>query len=238
MGILYIVATPIGNLEDITFRAVRILMESDFILAEDTRSAKKLLEHFNIKKPLLSYWAHNHFHRLPEITQLLRSRRNLALISEAGTPAISDPGTLLVSEIARELKNQTKIVPIPGSSAVAAALSVAGFPAQQFLFAGFPPQKNKRQKFFKEALRFNSGPIVFYESPHRILKTLQDLIAILGKQAENRQAAVFRELTKQFETAYRGTLPEILAQLEKENIRGEFVIVLGPKSRHEFINTV
>ena len=228
MGILYIVATPIGNLEDMTFRAVRVLMEVDCILAEDTRSAKKLSDHFNVKKPLLSYWSHNHFQRIDEIVRMLGGRQSIALISEAGTPAISDPGALLVSEIVRIMGNKVRIVPIPGPSAVVAALSIAGFPAQQYVFAGFPPQKRKREKFFKETLR-GSGPVVYYESPYRVLRTIKDIMAVLGKNSETRKAAVFREITKQFETSYRGTLAEILAQLEQDNIRGEFVIVIGPK---------
>lgn len=229
MGILYIVATPIGNLEDITFRAVRILMESDYILAEDTRSAKKLLEHFHIQKPIISYWAHNHFRRVDEVIQLLKARKALVLISDAGTPAISDPGALLVSEVAKQIGVLAKIVPIPGPSAVVSALSVAGFPSQSFYFAGFPPAKNKRQKFFKEALSF-SEPVVFYESPHRILKTLDDIVSCLGVKNANRPAVVLRELTKQFETIYRGTVTEIISELKQNNqVRGEFVVVIGQK---------
>ncbi len=220
-------ATPIGNLEDITFRAVRTLMEADYILAEDTRSAKKLLDHFNIKKPLLSYWSHNHFERLPEIIGILNSRKNIALISEAGTPAISDPGALLVWELYKNFSNQFRVVPVPGPSAAVAALSASGFSAQNFCFAGFPPAKNKRLKFFKSALKSGSGPVVFYESPYRAVKTIKDIIAVLGARSEKIQAVVCRELTKQFETIYRGTLPELLAVLEKEKQRGEFVIVIN-----------
>ena len=229
MGTLYIVATPLGNLEDMTLRAIRILMEVDLILTEDTRTAKKLLDHFNIKKPLLSYWQHNYLERLPEIIRLLRSRKNIALITEAGTPGISDPGSELVAEVFKNLGSQVKIEPIPGPSAVITALSVSGFPAQQFLFLGFPPSKNKRQKFFGELVK-NKRTIVFYESPHRLIKSLKDLSAALLKvKSQERQVVVGKELTKQFEFIFRGTAEEILKQLENVKIKGEFVIVIGSK---------
>ena len=229
MGTLYIVATPLGNLEDMTLRAIRILMEVDLILTEDTRTAKKLLEHFNVKKPLLSYWQHNYLKRLPEIIRLLRSRKNIALITEAGTPGISDPGSELVAEVFKNLGSQVKIEPIPGPSAVITALSVSGFPAQRFLFLGFPPSKNKRQKFFEELVK-NKRTVVFYESPHRLVKSLKDLSAALLKvKSQERPVVVCKELTKQFEFVFRGTAGEILKQLENVKIKGEFVIVIGPK---------
>lgn len=229
MGTLYIVATPIGNLEDITFRAVRVLMEVDTILAEDTRSARKLLEHFNIKKPLLSYWQHNHFKRIGEILGLLRSRRHLALITEAGTPGISDPGGLLVSEIVQALGSRVNIVPVPGPNAAISALSVSGFPADRFVFLGFPPHKRKRSKFFQEVAKTKIS-VVIYESPHRLLKTIKDLEAALtNAKDQERRVVVCKELTKQFEYIFRGTIDEVLAQLEDIKIRGEFVIVVGPQ---------
>jgi 16S rRNA (cytidine1402-2'-O)-methyltransferase len=158
---------------------------------------------------------------------MLSARKSIALISEAGTPAISDPGALLVAEVSSILHDKVKVVPVPGPSAAVAALSAAGFISQQFFFAGFPPSKRKRQKFFKDSFK-SAAPVIFYESPHRILKTISDIIAILGKSSLTRQAVVFRELTKQFETSYRGTLKDIADVIGKDQIRGEFVIVIGP----------
>lgn len=217
---LYIVATPIGNLEDITLRAVRILNEADLILAEDTRVTKKILERHNIKKPLLSYHQHSRLNRLEEIEGRLKKGENLALVSDAGTPGISDPGSELIRFLAEKVED-LKIIPIPGPTALIAALSISGFDSSNFVFLGFPPHKKGRQTFFKELVNINKT-VVFYESPHRIIKALEELAAAIPE----RKIMAARELTKQFETIYRGTAQEVLNELKKIQIRGEFVVVV------------
>ena len=218
MGFLYIVATPIGNLTDITLRALETLKSVDIILCEDTRVTAKLLQHYQISKPLISYHHHSDAKKVKEIISLLENDKNLALVTDAGTPGISDPGNLLINVLA---KKQIKITSIPGASAVTAALSISGFPTDKFLFLGFPPHKNKRQKFFKEVASAEHT-VVFYESGHRITKCLGELAVNLNP---NKQIVVCRELTKKFETIYRGTIEEISRQ--KMDERGEFVIVVN-----------
>ncbi len=220
MAFLYIVATPIGNFDDITLRALETLKSVDVVLCEDTRVTKNLLDHYKIHKPTLSYHHHSDARKVNEIISLLESGKNLALVTDAGTPGISDPGNELVSQITNN-KEQITIVPIPGPSAVVAALSISGFPTDKFLFLGFPPHKNKRQKFFKEVAAAEHT-VVFYESGHRIIKCLGELKEVLDIK---RQIVVCRELTKKFETIYRGTVEEI----SKQNIdeRGEFVVVIN-----------
>ena len=220
MGILYIVATPIGNLNDITLRALAVLKSVDVILCEDTRVTKNLLDHFDIDKPLLSYHHHSDTRKVNEIKELVFEGKNLALVTDAGTPGISDPGNMLVSQLATS-NIRTVIIPIPGPSALTAALSVSGFPTDKFLFLGFPPHKNKRQKFFKEVAE-TEHTVIFYESGHRILKCLEELKEILDPK---RQVVVCRELTKKFETIYRGTAEELLIAMKDE--RGEFVVVIN-----------
>ncbi len=224
MGILYIVATPIGNLRDITFRAVEVLGEVDLILCEDTRQTKKLLDNYKIKTPTLSYHQHSKLGKMEEILKRLQKGENLALVSDAGTPGISDPGNKLIEFLLREEKD-LKIIPIPGASAAVAALSVSGFPTDKFLFLGFVPHKKGRQTLFKN-ISETKETVVFYESTHRILKILEQLGKFLG---EDRQVMVGRELTKMFETIYRGTLDEVLEQLKNDTTKGEFVIVVSPK---------
>lgn len=220
-GKLYIVATPIGNLGDFTFRALETLKSVDFILCEDTRVTKKLLDHYEIKKPTISYHQHSDYKKIKEIITLLNEGKNLALVTDAGTPGISDPGNMLISDL---LKNKIdQIIPIPGPSAIVAALSVSGFPTDKFLFLGFPPHKNKRQKFFKEAVAYDFT-VAFYESGHRIMKCLKELKEYLDPK---KQLLVGRELTKQFETIYRGTIDEIMEQMTEE--RGEFVVIINKK---------
>lgn len=219
-GTLYIVATPIGNLGDVTLRALEILRSVDFVLCEDTRVSGKLLAHFEIKKSLISYHQHSDVRKEREIIDLLQSGKNLALITDAGTPGISDPGGLLVARIIKKLPT-TPIVPIPGACAAIAALSVCGLPTDRFVFMGFPPNKNKRQKFFREVADQNCT-VVFYESGHRIKKCLSELAAVLPAIAN---MAVARELTKLHETIYRGTVAEISQQTIDE--RGEFVVVIS-----------
>lgn len=227
MGTLSIVATPIGNLEDMTFRAVRTLMESDVILCEDTRVAHKLLNHFNIRKPLISFFQHNQLARIEEVIALLRSRKHVAFITDAGTPGISDPGSLLVSGVVKSLGLSVKVEPIVGANAAIAALSVCGFPTDKFSFFGFPPSKNKRSKFFNE-LAQREETVVFYESPHRIEKSLKDLARAVAKNPQ-RPITLCKELTKQFEFIFRGTVEEVLRQLQDIKIKGEFVVVMAPK---------
>ena len=206
---LYIVATPIGNLEDISFRALETLKSADLILCEDTRVTKKLLNHFNIHVKTLSYHQHSKISRKEYIIDLLRQRKLLALVSDAGTPGISDPGNKLVQETKH-------VIPVPGPSALITAASVAGFSMDKFIFMGFPPSKNKRNKFFDQ-VNTSTYPVILYESPHRIIKTLKQLKGEL---------VVCRELTKKFETIYRGRAEDIIDQVE---IRGEFVIIQKPQ---------
>ena len=227
MGILYIVATPIGNLGDITFRAVEILKTADLILCEDTRQTRKLLDNYKIETPVLSYHQHSKLGKMEQILEKLKKGENLALVSDAGTPGISDPGNKLISYLTKELVN-LKVVPIPGPSAAIAALSVCGFPTDEFLFLGFVPHKKGRQTLFKK-ISETKETIVFYESTHRIFKTLEQLGEFLDK---DRQVMIGRELTKMFETIYRGTLSEVLEQLKNDTIKGEFVIVISHKTGH------
>lgn len=222
MSYLYIVATPIGNLEDITLRALRILKEVDFILAEDTRVTKNLLTRHEIETPLKSYHQHSSEKKIQEIVNLLKEGNNLALVTDAGTPGISDPGNELIAAILEsEAKESVIIVPIPGPSAVTTLASVSAMPMHEFAFLGFPPQKRKRKKFFKRVAE-SDIPVILYESSHRILKTLKEL----GEEMEA-QAVVGRELTKKFESIYRGTIPEVIEQVENDKIKGEFVIILS-----------
>ena len=223
MSNLYIVATPIGNLEDITKRALRILSEVDLILCEDTRVTKKLLERYQIKTPTLSYHQHSKLQKIEYIIELLRQGKNLALVSDAGTPGVSDPGNQLVDEAMKQCGNLT-IMPIPGPSALAAAASISGFPMDRFLFLGFPPQKRKRKNFFEEIVAFKY-PVIFYESPYRILKTLEAL-RIMNREL---RIMVGRELTKKFETIYRGEIGEVLEQIKQGEIRGEFTVIVAPR---------
>jgi len=219
---LYVISTPIGNLEDLSFRALRILKEVDLILCEDTRVTKKLLARYKISKPTVSYHQHSRLLKSKYILEQLKRGKDLALVSDAGTPAISDPGAQLVDYLNKELPD-LKIIPIPGPSALITALSIAGLSADKFIFFGFPPAKKKRKKFFEEVVQAKYT-VVFYESPHRILKTLQELEDILSSP---RQIVVCRELTKKFETIYRGNLQEVIEQIKKGKIKGEFVVIVG-----------
>ncbi len=223
-GILYIVATPIGNLEDITLRALRVLKEVDFIAAEDTRHSLKLLNHYGIERPLLSYWSDREKVRSEEIINLLKAGKSIALISDAGTPGISDPGAVLIKRVIEE---DIPLVPIPGPSAVIAALSVSGLSTEEFSFFGFlPPKKTERLRKL-EQLRFERRTLVFYEAPHRLLETLEDFLEVFG---EERRVAVFKELTKIHEQVLRGSLQDVYSRLLKSVIAGEYVIILEGKS--------
>ena len=218
---LYIVATPIGNLEDISLRALRILKEVDFILCEDTRVTKILLAKYEIKTPTISYFQHSGLTKVKQIIDLLAQNKNLALVSDAGTPGISDPGNKLIELILKELP-EVKIEPIPGACAAILALSISGLPTDKFVFYGFLPHKKGKETILKEIIS-NKFTSVFYESTHRILKTLNKLQEL----GLDKQVVVCRELTKKFETVYRGTINEVLIDLEKGITKGEFVVIVS-----------
>ncbi|HTN21914.1 MAG TPA: 16S rRNA (cytidine(1402)-2'-O)-methyltransferase [Pelobium sp.] len=219
-GKLYLVPTPIGNLEDITLRALRILKEVDLILAEDTRTSAPMLKHFEIDQKVFAHHQHNEHKAVAEIVKFLKEGKNIALISDAGTPAISDPGFLLVREV---LKHDLPVECLPGATAFVPALVNSGLPNDRFTFEGFLPVKKGRQTRLKELI-YEQRTMIFYESPHRLLKTLEEFIEYFG---ENRQASISRELTKMFEENVRGTLTEIKTHFEENILKGEFVIVLA-----------
>ena len=219
-GTLFLVGTPIGNLEDITLRAVRILKEVDQIACEDTRHTQKLLAHYEIHKPLVSYHEHNEMTRAPELIVALEQGAKIALVSDAGMPLVSDPGHRLVSLCAR---HRIPVVPVPGPSAVLAALSASALPAEEFLFVGFLPARSGERRRALERLRIEDRTIIFYEAPHRIEDTVRDAREILG----DRQACLAREVTKLHEEFRRGRLSEISVSLEERPPRGEITLLIG-----------
>lgn len=230
IGILYIVATPIGNLGDMTLRAIETLKNADLVLCEDTRVTKHLLSHYSIETPTMSYHAQSKLSKHEKIIELLREGKSFALVSDAGTPTISDPGVMLIEMIKKELPD-VKVVTIPGASALTAALSVSGIPSPQFIFYGFLPHKKGRETIFKEiANTRGSTPsvrtAVFYESPHRIMKTLESLVKHLG---EDRKVVIARELTKIFEETVAGSASEVLTYFKQnpDKVRGEFVVIVS-----------
>jgi 16S rRNA (cytidine1402-2'-O)-methyltransferase len=220
-GLLSVVATPIGNLEDITLRALRILKEADVIACEDTRVTGQLLKHYEIEKPLLAVHQHTADGALEKICTRIQAGERVAYVSDAGTPGVNDPGGKLVAEVAEA---GLKIEVIPGSSALTAAMSVCGFPMERFRYVGFIPHKNGKQSLLK-SIAEDEQPVVFFESTHRILKTLEQLKASYG---ERRLIFIGRELTKKFETLYRGTIDEVLSALQSSDTRGEFVVITAP----------
>lgn len=222
-GKLYIVPTPIGNLEDITLRALRILKEADLILAEDTRTSSFLLRHFQIDKPLKSYHQHNEHQTVQYIVDTIQSGKTIALISDAGTPGISDPGFLLVRE---SIKNNITVETLPGPTAFVPALVNSGLPCDTFVFVGFMPQKKGRQTKLL-SLKEETRTMVFYESPFRLVKALEEFKEHFGG---DRQVSVSRELTKLHEETFRGTVEEVLAHFSAKQVKGEIVIVLAGKS--------
>ena len=228
MAILYIIATPIGNLEDITERALRILSEADLILCEDTRVTKKLLDHYQIKTLTLSYHQHSKIQKINYIIDLLKEGKKLALVSDAGTPGISDPGNKLIEEVI-DTGLALDIVPLPGPSAATTAASISGFSMDRFLFLGFPPTKKKRKKFFEEIIS-SEYPVIFYESPYRIMKTLKELQLETENHNLKPKIVVCRELTKKFETIYRGQVKQVIEQIKKGAIKGEFVVLVEGKN--------
>lgn len=218
-GTLYLVATPIGNLEDMTFRAIRTLREVDLIAAEDTRQTRKLLTHFEISTRLVSYHEHNKRASGPELIRLLEEGSSIALVSDAGLPAISDPGADLVRDAAERGIN---VVPVPGANAALSALIISGLPTERFLFAGFPPRQRKALTEWLASIAYEPGTIMMYESPHRITKTLPVMLEVLG----DRRIVMARELTKRHEEAARGTITECIAWLDEHPPLGEYVIVV------------
>ncbi len=220
MGKLFIVATPLGNLEDITLRALRILGEVSLIATEDTRTTGRLLNHFNITCPMTSYYEHNKITRLERVLDAL-SAGDVALVSEAGTPLLSDPGYELVQAA---IEQGVDVIPIPGPSAVATALSACGLPPDRFLFMGFPPRKTAARKTWLTAVQNQPATLVFYESPHRVRATLGDMVDVFGS---DRPVAVCRELTKMYEEIWRGSLQEAVSEWQTRNPRGEFTLVIA-----------
>lgn len=225
IGTLYIVATPIGNLEDITLRALRVLKEVDTILCEDTRTTRVLLNKYDIHTKTMSYNAHATDNKESNIIQLLKDGKNFALVSDAGTPCISDPGVMLVANIRKEFGNDAKVVPIPGPSALISALSASGISSAEFVFLGFLPHKKGRETLFKEIAN-SERVMVFYESTHRILKTLSSLDTYSPKC----KVMIAREITKQFEEFIKGTPSELLLYLNENKVKqkGEFVVIVEP----------
>ena len=217
-GTLYIVSTPIGNLEDITFRAVKVLSDVDLIAAEDTRTTKVLLDRYNVYKPLVSYFSYNEARRTPELISKLKTGQSIALVSDAGTPGISDPAFRIIRAA---IDAHIPVVAIPGASAFLPALTVSGLSTDRFVFEGFLPVK-KGRKTKLEQMRTEPRTIVLYESPHRLLRTLQNLLEHLG----DRQISVSRELTKKFEETRRGRISSIISYFSSHAIRGEFVLVV------------
>ena len=218
-GRLYIVATPIGNLKDFTFRAIDTLKEVDFVFAEDTRNSIQLMKHYNIETKIDSYHEHNNVQKIPKIINLLNEGNNIGLISDAGTPTISDPGYKLIRACIDE---KIDIVPIPGASAVTTALSASGLPSDSFFFLGFLPHKKGRKKKIS-FLKSLDNTIIIFESPHRLLKTLKELHDELGE----RPVVVARELTKLYEEIARGTFQSVIEYFELKKVKGEIVIIIG-----------
>jgi len=218
-GVLYIVATPIGNLEDITFRAIRIMKEADLIACEDTRVTQKLLNHYEVKKPAISYFQHSKLAKISQIIESLKTGQNVALVTDAGTPGISDPGNKLVEQALRE---NIKVLPIPGASSLGAMISVAGVDMQKFVFLGFPPHKKGRETFFKEIIA-SRYPVMYFDSVHRVIKNLE----LLNSLDSEKNIILGRELTKMFEEIVRGSAKEVLEYFgkNKDKVKGEFVII-------------
>ena len=225
-GVLYLVGTPIGNLNDITFRAVSILKEVDLIAAEDTRKSRILLNHFGIETPVTSFYSYNQVKKTPELLARLREGKSLALITDAGMPGISDPAYYLVT---RALAENMRVVPVPGPTAFVAALVASGLPTRRFVFEGFLPAKKGRQTLFRQ-LSSEERTLVFYESPHRLERTLEAILKYWG----DRRVVIARELTKLYEEFIRGRASEVLADLKGKKLKGEIVLIVeGAANRRE-----
>ncbi len=225
MGLFYVIATPIGNLEDITFRAVRILKEVDLVLCEDTRVTKRLFDKYAISTPTMSYHAQSGEAKVETIFEQIESGKNIALVTDAGTPSISDPGSFLISKV-REKFPEIKIIAIPGPSALSSALSIAGVPTDEFIFIGFMPHKKGRETLFREIVN-SKRTMVFYESTHRIIKTLTSLSEHL--QSTSKKVTLAREITKIYEEIVQGSASEVLEILTKDpqKQKGEFVVIVS-----------
>lgn len=219
-GILYIVATPIGNLEDITLRALRVLKEVDMVACEDTRVTRKLLSHYNIETQAIAYHQHTSDDKTQKIIAQILEGKDVAVVTDAGTPGVSDPGNMLV---AQAVANDIVVLPIPGASALASIIGVAGIDMQQFTFLGFPPHKKGRETYFKKVAA-SEIPIIYYESPHRVIKNLE----MLNKFSVDKKIILGRELTKMFEQVVRGDIAEVLEYFQENpsKIKGEFVIIV------------
>ncbi len=225
-GRLYIVSTPIGNLEDITLRALDTLKKVDYIACEDTEHSLKLLNYYEIKKPLISYWSAKEKVRAEEIIQKLKAGHTVALITDAGTPGISDPGAIVIS---RAIEEGIEIIPVPGATALITALSISGLDTTEFTFIGFLPVKESQRKKKLLELSSEKRTLVFYEAPHRILNTLDDMLEVFG----DRKVCIARELTKMFEEVIRGRISEVIEKLEEGKIAGEYVIVVEGLTQKE-----
>lgn len=220
MSILYVVPTPIGNLEDITLRAIRILQEVDAVVCEDTRQTVKLLSHLKISKPLVSFYTQNQLKRIPQIVSMLEAGKNIALVSDCGTPAVSDPGYYLIKEA---LAHNINVVPLPGACALITGLIGSGLATDSFVFLGFLKRKPGKMRKELESAKQLEKTIIFYESPHRILKTLEICMEVFG---EEKDVVLARELTKKFEEFIRGTLRQIIEEYRNKEILGELVVVI------------
>lgn len=236
-GILYIVSTPIGNLEDITLRALRVLKEVDIIAAEDTRHSSKLLNYYDIVKPMISYWKAREHVRSDKIIQNLHAGKSVALISDAGTPGIADPGMIVIQKAIQE---KIQVVSVPGPSACIAALTLSGIKAEEFTFIGFlPAKKTQRQKLLND-LRLDNRTLIMYEAPHRLLDVLNDMMRVFHE----RKIAVVKEISKMHEYVFRGTLNDVFSEIQKTKIAGEYILVVegrgkkGPVHIHEAVQEV
>ena len=218
-GILYICGTPIGNLEDITLRVLKILKEVELIAAEDTRHTKKLLNHYLIDTKVSSYYEYNKFKKATYLVEILKNGQDIALVSDAGMPGISDPGYVLIN---LALKNNIKIIPVPGVSALVTALVVSGLPTDKFVFEGFLPRKTKERKRYFRNTENEERTIIFYEAPHRLKRTLKDMLEIWG----DRKIVIARELTKMYEEIIRGKLSQIVTEISTKEIKGEITLVV------------
>ena len=221
-GILYICGTPIGNLKDITFRVLEVLKKVKLIAAEDTRHTKKLLNFYKIDTPLTSYFEYNKFKKAPYLIERLKEGEEIALVSDAGMPGISDPGYILIN---LALENNIKIIPIPGVSALITALTVSGLPTERFVFEGFITRKSKKRREYLKKIENEEKTIIFYEAPHRLKKTLKDILDVLG----DRKIAIARELTKKYEEIIRGNLSQILEEISDKKIKGEITLIVQGK---------
>lgn len=218
-GILYICGTPIGNLEDITLRVLKILKEVKLIAAEDTRHTKKLLNHYQINTKVTSYYEYNKIKKATYLVEMLKNSQDIALVSDAGMPGISDPGYVLVN---LALKNNIKIIPIPGVSALITALVVSGLPTDKFVFEGFIPRKIKERKRYFQSIENEERTIIFYEAPHRLKRALKDMLDVWGE----RKIVIARELTKMYEEIIRGNLSQVLSEINTKEIKGEITLVV------------